>query len=370
MAESIGIPKLQISFEAAAQQTANRAKKGYVGLIVRDANAQGLHKLSSTTLIPSDLGEENCTYIKQAFQGSDRGQPSLVYLVVLAPKEGEEADATKMEGGLKLLETVSLDYLAAPSDATTAELEAMTKWVKAQREAYRPVKLVRPLGDAGSNHMGIIDVDEQSLSVMGSPTTGAAYCGRVAGILAGIPMGMSSTFAPMPEVTQVTPRTVAEQTQAIDKGKLIFLHDGQKAKIARGVNSLVTIPPQGNQDWRKIKIVEGMDLITYYLRTTIEDQYIGRYPNTYDNKQVLVSQILGYLQYLEGQGVLTPGRSYCEVDYNRQLNYLKSQGVEVADLTRQQVLEYQTGTWVFIRCGGRLMDAMEDFEVNFSPEPV
>ena len=55
-----------------------------------------------------------------------------------------------------------------------------------------------------------------------------------------------------------------------------------------------------------------------------------------------------------------------EVDYERQLLWLKSQGVETAGMTRQQVLEYQTGSWVFIRCRGRLVDAMEDFEVLFN----
>ena len=34
-------------------------------------------------------------------------------------------------------------------------------------------------------------------------------------------------------------------------------------------------------------------------------------------------------------------------------------------MTEQEVLEYQTGSWVFLKCGGRLVDAMEDFEVRF-----
>lgn len=131
-----------------------------------------------------------------------------------------------------------------------------------------------------------------------------------------------------------------------------MIHDGQKAKIARGVNSLTTIPVGGSADWRKIKIVEGMDLISYFLRTTVQDSWVGQYPNTYDNKQLLVAYILEYLQELERAGVLNPGESYCEIDYDRQLNWLKAQGVEVSSLTRQQVLEHQTGSWVFIRCGG------------------
>ena len=135
MAESIGLPKLKISFQVAAQTVANRSKKGYVGLIVRDTNAQGLHKLSSTTLIPSNLGEENKTYIQRAFTGSDRGTPSLVYLAVIAPNGLEEEGTQALEGGLKLLESVSLDYLAVPRDASPEELTLLTTWTKAQREA-------------------------------------------------------------------------------------------------------------------------------------------------------------------------------------------------------------------------------------------
>ena len=54
------------------------------------------------------------------------------------------------------------------------------------------------------------------------------------------------------------------------------------------------------------------------------------------------------------------------MDYDRQLQWLQSQGVETASLTEQQVLEYQTGSYVFLKCGGRLVDAMEDFEVLFN----
>lgn len=410
MNESIGLPKLKIAFEAAAQALANRAKRGYVGLIVRDTKALGLHKLSSDTMIPQELGEENKAHVKTAFEGSGRGRPSLVYLAVIpadgtwpeepdgacghelasdgevremldealgggkaraagepeagAGNEGE--DSAALEGGLKLLEAVSVDYLAGPPDVTAAELETLNAWVKGQRAAYRPVKLVRPFTGMGSDDMGIIDLDEPGLKVLGAAVTPERYCARMAGILAGTPMSMSATYAPLPEVTAVTGRSEEEQTAAIDAGRLILIHDGQKAKIARGVNSLVTIPHGGRPDWRFIKIVEGMDLITYYLRTTIEDSYIGRYANTYDNKQLLVAEVLEYLHYLEASGVLNPGQSFCRIDYERQLNYLKGQGVDVSVLTERQVLEYQTGSWVFLRCGGRLANAMEDFEVLFN----
>lgn len=362
MATTIGLPTLKISFEKAAAEVASRSKKGYVAMFVRDSNAQGVYLLNSTALIPTGLGEDNKKHILTAFEGSDRGEPSLVILVVIAP--GTD-DTTALEGGLKAIEKYSIDYLAGPKDVTDDEMAKLVKWVKAQRALYRPVKLVKPWKTAGSNDMGIIELDESGMKDAAGAVTAAAYCARMAGILAGIPMGMSCANAALPELTEVTARTTEEQIEAINNGKLILIHDGLQAKIARGVNSLTTIPTNGNQDWCKIKIVEGMDLITYYLRTTIETQYLGRFPNTYDNKQLLVTAISEYFKYLEQEGVLSPGESSVEVDYDRQLQWLKSQGVEVAGLTRQQILEYQTASWVFIKCRGRLTDAMEDFEVSF-----
>ncbi|HJB99140.1 MAG TPA: phage tail sheath protein [Candidatus Flavonifractor merdavium] len=363
MATTNGLPTLKIAFEKAAAEVANRSKKGYVAMFVRDAAAQGVYLLNSDALIPSGLGEANKKHVKSAFEGGDRGAPSLVILVVI---DTDSSDTTALEGGLKAIEKYSIDYLAGPLDVTDDEMAKLVEWTKAQRGIYRPVKLVKPWKTAGSDNMGIIELDESSMKKAAGAVTSAEYCARIAGVLAGIPMGMSATYAALPELTEVTARTTAEQTDAINNGKLILLHDGIQAKIARAVNSLVTIPTNGKTDWSKIKIVEGMDLISYFLRTTIENEYLGRYPNTYDNKQLLVTAISTYFSYLEQAGVLSPGESHVEVDYERQLLWLKSQGVETAGMTRAQILEYQTGSWVFIRCRGRLVDAMEDFEVLFN----
>ena len=180
-ATSIGLPKLKIAFEAAARQTINRSKKGYAAVFVRDAKAQGLHRLSSDTMIPSELGEANRSYIKTAFVGSDRGQPSLVYLVVIPT--GTE-DTSALEGGLKLLESASVDYLAAPADATEGELTALNQWVADQRARYRTVKLVRPFGSKGSDSMGVIELDETGMADANGAVTAGTACGRLAGLLA------------------------------------------------------------------------------------------------------------------------------------------------------------------------------------------
>ncbi|QUO37566.1 phage tail sheath protein [Dysosmobacter sp. Marseille-Q4140] len=365
MSTNIGLPSLTIAFQKAAQATANRSKKGFVGVFVRDAKAQGVHALTSPALIPSELGADNQAYIQRAFTGSDRGEPSKVVAVVIAP--GTE-DTTALKAGLKLIENQTLDYIAPPPDVTADEKVVLETWVKARQKAYFTEKLVEPNPATPPDDMGIISYQETDGELAAGSTTytAAQFSSRLAGILAGIPMGMSSTNASLPEVTAVTARSEAEQIAAINSGNLILIHDGQVAKIARGVNSLTTIPVDGSKDWSKIKIVEGMNLITYYLRTTIQGEYLGRYPNTYDNKCLLIAAILEYLQYLEGAGVLNPGESWCQIDLDAQTNWLKAQGVEVANMTEQEIREAQTGSWVFISCGGRLVDAMEDFEVTFN----
>lgn len=244
----------------------------------------------------------------------------------------------------------------------------MESWVKGRRAEYFTEKFVEPNPASPPNDMGIVAYAEtdDDLAVGETTYTAAEFSSRIAGILAGIPMGMSCTYASLPEVTGVTARSELEQITAINNGNLILIHDGQVAKIARGVNSLTSIPVNGSPDWSKIKIVEGMDLITYYLRTTIQNEYLGRYPNTYDNKCLLIAAILDYLQYLERAGVLNPGESWCEIDLDAQTNWLRAQGVEVGDMTEQEIREYQTGSWVFIAAGGRLVDAMEDFQVTFN----
>ncbi len=195
MATTIGLPSLTITFQAAAQQAANRSKKGYVGVFVRDAKAQGVHQLSSAALIPTELGQENKNYIRRAFTGSDRGGPSKVVVVVIAT--GTE-DTTALEAGLKSIEGLTLDYLAGPPDATAAELKALEEWVKGRRAAYFTEKLVEPNAAKAPDDMGIIDFAETNGAIAEGEATYTAgqYASRIAGVLAGIPAGMSATYAP------------------------------------------------------------------------------------------------------------------------------------------------------------------------------
>lgn len=108
----------------------------------------------------------------------------------------------------------------------------MVEWVKAQRELYRTVMLVKPWKTAGSDHMGIIELDETGHDRQGRRGDGGGVLRPLRWYPGRHPHGHERHLRGPAELTAVTARTTEEQTEAINNGKLILIHDGIQAKIA------------------------------------------------------------------------------------------------------------------------------------------
>lgn len=359
--KKIGVPKLTIAFEKAAELVTLRLKNGVVALIIRDSGVTaGLYPLGIEEDIPAGLGTTNVEYVQRAFTGWTN-RPRQVLLAVIGPATGEgDTEGTPITAGADLLAASDFDYLAAPPDVTQAELKSIQSWLAQARKGYCIGKLVA--ADFAADDMAVINFCASGIRVGETTYTGAQYCSRIAGILAGTPISGSATYAQLSEVTGVD--AIEDPDGAVDAGKLILLHDGRKAKLARGINSLQTISDDIPEDLRKIKIVEAVDLIRAQSRLVIEDSYIGQMPNSYDNKLLLVTQLQSFLSQLEGEGILARNSSWVELDLDKQRSWLKEQGVAVEDMTDIEVLQEDTGSWVFICMGGQVLDAMEDFRLK------
>lgn len=350
----MGVPNLTIEFHKAAQEVESRLKAGIVALIVRDATVTpGLYRLGSALDIPSGLSVANEAYVQRAFTGWINS-PQTVLLSVI------DADDDLVDVGAAPLAATDFDYLAGPASYTGTEMDDLIDWLDEARKGYCIGKLVLP-NDAADN-MAVVNFVATNIKVGATTYTAGDYCSRIAGILAGTPIGSSATYAQLPEVTSVDAQT--DPDTAVDGGKLILLHDGRKAKIARGVNSLQTLGDLP-ANMKKIKVVEAVDLIRSRARAVIEDNYIGRMANSYDNKQLLVAELHAFLLELETAGVLAAGSGTAELDLDQQRAWLVSQGVDVSGMTDREILQQDTGTWVFVRMGGTILDAMEDFSVGF-----
>ncbi len=364
---NLTMPKLDIVFTAAAQAAVSRIDQRVVLLILRDSVLGGKsYTLLSASDIPSEtsgnatvtLSETNKAQIEQCFMGYINA-PAKVLLYVI-----DDSTNAKLANALAWAATQKFDVLCGPADVSAAECATIATWVKTQR-ANAGAHCVAVLPNYVGDDKAIINFAGEGLKKGSSAVTTAAYCSRIAGLLAGTPLNISATYAPLAELTDCTRKTTAELDAAIAAGKLCTWYDGTRVRLARAVNSLTTTSDLVGDEMKKIKIVGIVDLIDEDLRQLITDSYIGLRPNTYDNKIVLLAAIRSYLQTMEDTELIDEGWSV-DIDVEATKTYLRSQGVEVAKLSTQQIRESNTGTSVFY-CGSiRPLDAIEDVSLTIS----
>ena len=198
--------------------------------------------------------------------------------------------------------------------------------------------------------------------------TATAYTSRIAGLLAGLSLDRSATYYQLPEI--VTCARYADIDAHINNGEFCLLdeHEGMGVKIARGINSLTTFTAEHGTDFRFIKVIESIDLISDDIRRTFREDYVGKVLNTYTNKKLFISAILTYFKQLESEGILDNSdtdSNFVEIDYDAQADFAKSKGENITDWTEQRILEYNTGTHVFLSGRVHVSNAMEDLQVNF-----
>lgn len=352
---STGQPNITMIFRTLGTTAFRRSQKGVIAMILVDTKDTGEHTLTRVTDIPKNLGAKNKKYIERAFIGYQLA-PKKIHLFVV------DGTAKKLEDALVHFETIQFDYMVIPTEGKAEDTQTVANWIKSERGRYHMVKAVLP--NTAADNEGVVNFTTEDVeNADGTVYTTAEYCSRIAGILAGTPMQISATYAPLSEVTNVKRLSQEEMDKAADKGEFIIFHDGEKCKTGRAVNSFVTTTQDKGEAFRKIKIAETVDMITFDIRSTLQDSYIGKYANSYDNKCLLITALQGYFEGLELDGILGRGTSIVEIDIERQENYLKSHGIDTSSMSVQQIKEANTGSEVFLLIHISILDAIEDVTV-------
>ena len=99
------------------------------------------------------------------------------------------------------------------------------------------------------------------------------------------------------------------------------------------------------------------------IRQTAEDNYIGKYPNSYDNKCLLMTAIDGYLEQLYNDDLIAEGWTV-EINLEKTRAYLKSIGVDVSAMTDDEIRRADTGDKVFIKISVTILDAIEEIDIE------
>ena len=405
-AEKFGLPQVIIDFKTKSVSAIARSARGIGVMILNNetTNTSNFYKINDVTDIPdTGLTERNVMLIKKALLGT----PLRLLVYTLPNKDvkvsGTASAAHDMESGasssttetllnqadiLKKLVTVKWNYICHPT-GTTQDQEDLATWVKGQRSLKRKtfkavvanfdaddkgvinfttggIKCVNP---AYTDALSAAGGDASKVNTETTPEyltfTAAEYTARIMGILAGLALDRSATYYQLTEVDSCD--TYDDIDDAISKGQLVLIdeQDGDGVKIGRACNSLHTFTTDVGEDFRYIKIVEAVDMIT---RDTFKHSYVGKVINDYDHKMLLISAILVYFRGLEGN-VLDASESAVntvDIDEDEQKNYITLHGLDKPEkLSVQQIREYNTGTHVYLTGRVTPVNAMEDLKVTF-----
>lgn len=355
-------PSITITFYEKGASAITRGEHGVVALALKDtAPAAGVSfEVYTVSDIPASLTDANKQYIKDALVGYQNAPKKVIVYIMEVSQSHSIGDAyTDM---MKFFETHAFDWLAIPTVNTDSKVSDISTWIKGLRSTYKLSRKAVLPGSA-SDSEGVVNVTSSLYrTVGGTEVTPEQTTPRIAGLLAGTPMTISATFAPLLDFADCTRLTSAQGDAAVTAGKLVYIWDGEKVKLNRAVNSFVTTTDSKGDSFKKIKIVDIMDLIRDDIKGTLEDSYIGKNANGYDNKCLLITAINAYFNELIRTGLLALGE--CKIDIAAQRNYLQGQGVDVENMTDQQIKEANTGSHVFLRANISILDAMEDIQLE------
>lgn len=370
--EKFGLPQVLIDFKTKGITAIKRSARGVVVLILKceSTDTSNKYKISDVSEIPEGVFDEASTdLIKKCLDGTP-----LRILVYTLPKASVQAAKNTQATLLKQLKHIRYNYIAAPT-GTVQDQQDLASYIKVERNNSRKtVKAV--VGSVAADFDGIINFCTEEIKVAtGKNTAGKTtyktytpieYTARIAGILAGLPLDRSATYYKLTEVESV--KVYEDLNDRIDHGELHLFdeEDGEGVKIARACNSLQTFTTDKGEEFRKIKIVEGVDMVTDDVRDTFKKYYVGKYINDYDHKMLFVAAIMVYFGQLAGNVLDSRAGNTVDIDFQFQKDYAIIKGEDVSQMTNMQIREYNTGSQIGLSGKVKFVDAMEDLKITFT----
>lgn len=370
--ELFGMPQIIINFHTKGTTAIKRSARGIVAMILHNETKDEVHNytIRDVSDIPeTGLTDENIDLIKKCLLGTP-----LRILVYTLPNTNVDGATKTQANALKMLTNIKWNWLCAPT-ASVQEQQDLASWIKAQRDnKHKTFKAV--LSGQAADHEGIVNFCTNDIKVQtdtdssGNPVyttyTALQYTSRIAGILAGLALDRSATYF---KLTEVESAEVYEDIDTlIDQGELLLIdeQDGDGVKIARACNSLTTFTTDKGEEFRKIKIIEGIDMVTDDIRDTFKKYYVGKVINNYNHKMLFISGILVYFSEIKGNVLDADAPSTVDINTTWQSNYAKLHGDDPTTMSVMEIRQYNTGDTLALVGDIRFVDAMENLKIDFT----
>lgn len=371
-AEVFGLPQVLIDFKTKGTTAIKRSARGIVVMVLKNetTDTSNYYKINDVSDIPSEgLSDDNVDLIKKCLLGSPLRV--LVYTLPNADVAGAKVTFATI---LAKIAGIKWNYICAPN-STEQEQQDLASWIKSQRSNKRKTFKAVCANQAADNE-GIINFCTGNIKVKASTDTSGnpiyktytalQYTARIAGILAGLSLDRSATYFKLTEVEEV--EQYEDIDSLIDKGELLLFdeQDGDGVKIARACNSLTSFTTDKGEDFRYIKIMEAVDMITDDIRDTFKKYYVGKVINDYDHKMLFITAILVYFDEIKGNVLDRDGNNTVDIDEEYQANYAKLKGEDTSTMTAMEIRQYNTGTNVVLAGSVKPVNAMEDLKIVFT----
>lgn len=365
---TIGMPKVKIQFESMGLTAIQRSERGVCLLLLKEETVKAKTKFKFTSYADvqkkqvktkdqeakeADFSDEAMKFVSLAFEASPNKLLVRTY----------DEKTVMLDDVLKELVLERFDHYAAPN-ATKEDLKTILSWHKGVVAKDKTIKL-SIYGE---------DADDETVINWATPYvvyddvryTGQEFTALIASQLAALPLTRSFTYFTWPKISEAGLPFAEDEDGAVNAGKLFLTYDGEKYKIARGVNSLTTYHEDKGEDFSKIRIVEAMHLILNDIGRTWDEFYVGKILNKYENKQqfiALVNQV--YFKQLEDTVLEAQGNSHVDIDMLENRMYAITRGANVDEMDMMQIKTYNTGSNLFLAGTVSLLDAMEDLKIKF-----
>ncbi|MGG3307453.1 phage tail sheath C-terminal domain-containing protein [Paenibacillus lautus] len=353
---AIGLPSIDIVFKKLAATLIQRSARGIVTLIVKDDTdtTYAVKEYKSQLQIEATkFTATSVQYIKDVFHG---GAAKVIVVPVATSSVAVVGDAIERIGSRKY------NWIGLAEGANDEQLD-LTAYVKEQEGAGKSIKaIVFNVTDPDCQH--VVNFVNPSITTTSGKVTGEKFIPRLLGLLAGLPLTRSSTYYSFADVISV--EEPADVEAAVNAGKFVLFNDEEVVRVARGVNSLTTLSATVSEDFKKILIVETMDLIREDITGTFKTDYLGKFKNKYDYQVLLITAINSYFSALAGEDILDntfENKAFVDVEAQRAA-WVAIGKTEAEDWDEQTVKNNTFRSNVYLGGNIKITDAMEDFKFN------
>lgn len=353
---AIRMPTIDIIFKKLAATLISRSARGVASLIVKD-DTQGatptVAEYRSVLEVESDkFTSANVQYIKDVFTG---GAAKVIVASVPTMSTNVVADAIEVIGSRKY------NWIGL-AEGEADEQDYLSLYIKEQEAKKKSIKaVVHKAMKPDSQH--VINFTNETVTYKdGTTVSGEKFVARLLGLLAGLPLTQSATYYSFADLASV--KEPDDLDGAINKGEFVLFNDEDVVRVARAINSLVTLSSTVSEDFKKIIIVETLDQIREDISAVFKNGYMSKYKNRYDNQVLFISAVNGYFASLASDEILDSAydnRADVDVEAQRQA-WIASGKKEAAEWDDQTVKNNSFRSNVFLAGNIKVPDAMEDLQ--------